>query len=63
MEDEELSKFYNNLMISEASHYTTFLKFAREYQDREIVDKKWNDLLAFEAKLMKERGNLAKIHG
>ena len=63
MEDEELSKFYNNLMISEASHYTTFLKFARKYQDREIVDKKWNDLLAFEAKLMKERGNLAKIHG
>ena len=63
MEDEELSKFYNNLMISEAGHYTTFLKFAREYQDREIVDKKWNDLLAFEAELMKERGKKATIHG
>ncbi|KGL63815.1 tRNA-(ms[2]io[6]A)-hydroxylase [Polaribacter sp. Hel1_85] len=63
MEDEELSKFYNNLMISEASHYTTFLQFAREYQDREIVDKKWNALLAFEAEMMRERGNLAKIHG
>ncbi|WP_158837786.1 tRNA-(ms[2]io[6]A)-hydroxylase [Polaribacter sp. L3A8] len=63
MEDEELSKFYNNLMISEAGHYTTFLKFAREYQDKEIVDKKWNALLAFEAELMKERGNTAKIHG
>jgi tRNA-(ms[2]io[6]A)-hydroxylase len=63
MEDEELSKFYNNLMISEAGHYTTFLQFAREYQDREIVDKKWNDLLAFEAELMKERGKKATIHG
>lgn len=63
MEDEELSKFYKNLMISEANHYTTFLQFAREYQDREIVDKKWNALLAFEAEMMKERGNLAKIHG
>lgn len=63
MEDEELSKFYNNLMISEASHYTTFLQFARQYQDREIVDKKWNALLAFEAELMKERGTVAKIHG
>jgi tRNA-(ms[2]io[6]A)-hydroxylase len=63
MEDEELSKFYNNLMISEAGHYTTFLQFAREYQDREIVDKKWNALLAFEAELMKERGTTAKIHG
>tara|TARA_B100001059_G_C17756415_1_gene540170 strand:+ start:602 stop:1183 length:582 start_codon:yes stop_codon:yes gene_type:complete len=63
MEDEELSKFYNNLMISEANHYTIFLKFAREYQDREIVDKKWNALVAFEAEMMKERGKLAKIHG
>ena len=50
-------------MISEANHFTTFLKFAREYQDREIVDKKWNDLVAFEAAMMKERGNSARIHG
>jgi tRNA-(ms[2]io[6]A)-hydroxylase len=63
MEDEELSKFYKNLMVSEANHYTVFLKFARQYQDRKIVDQKWNALLAFEAKMMKERGKLAKIHG
>lgn len=63
MEDEELRKFYKNLMVSEANHYTTFLKFAREYQDRTMVDQKWNDLLAFEATLMRERGTLAKIHG
>tara|TARA_B110001454_G_scaffold121749_1_gene113684 strand:+ start:233 stop:814 length:582 start_codon:yes stop_codon:yes gene_type:complete len=63
MEDEELCKFYKNLMISEAGHYTTFLQFAREYQDREIVDKKWNALVAFEAEMMKERGNAARIHG
>ncbi len=63
MEDEELQKFYKNLMISEAGHYTTFLQFARSYQNREIVDKKWNALLAFEAEIMKERGNIAKIHG
>ena len=63
MEYEELKKFYKNLMISEANHYTTFLKFARQYQDREIVDKKWNALLNFESELMRERGKLAKIHG
>ena len=63
MQDEELSKFYKNLMVSEANHYTTFLRFAREYQDREIVDEKWNALLAFEAEMMKERGKTAKIHG
>jgi tRNA-(ms[2]io[6]A)-hydroxylase len=63
MEDAELSKFYQNLMVSEANHYTTFLKFARTYEDRKIVDEKWNALLAFEAEMMRERGNVAKIHG
>lgn len=63
MEDEELRKFYKNLMISEANHYTTFLNFARSYQDRSVVDEKWKALLAFEAEMMKERGKIAKIHG
>lgn len=63
MEDEELSEFYKDLMISEANHYTVFLGFAREYQDRDIVDKKWKALLAFEANLMKGRGTTAKVHG
>jgi tRNA 2-(methylsulfanyl)-N6-isopentenyladenosine37 hydroxylase len=63
MEDEQLRKFYKNLMISEANHYSTFLTFARKYQDREIVDEKWKALLKFESELMRERGKLAKIHG
>ena len=63
MEDAELQTFYKNLMISEAGHYTTFLNFARQYQDRDIVDKKWEALLNFEAELMRERGQVAKIHG
>ncbi|CAL2062960.1 tRNA-(ms[2]io[6]A)-hydroxylase [Tenacibaculum sp. 190524A05c] len=63
MKDEQLSKFYTDLMISEANHYTLFLGYARKYMDREIVDKKWNDLLAFEAEMMKNRGTLAKVHG
>lgn len=63
MEDQQLSEFYKDLMISEANHYTLFLGYARKYMDREIVDKKWNDLLAFEAEMMKERGTIAKVHG
>jgi tRNA 2-(methylsulfanyl)-N6-isopentenyladenosine37 hydroxylase len=63
MEDQELSNFYKDLMISEANHYTVFLGFAREYQDRALVDKKWSALLAFEAEMMKNRGTEAKIHG
>ena len=63
MKDQELSKFYTDLMISEANHYTLFLGYARKYMDREIVDRKWNELLSFEAEIMKRRGNTAKVHG
>ncbi|WP_300436464.1 tRNA-(ms[2]io[6]A)-hydroxylase [Christiangramia sp.] len=63
LEDKELAKFYRDLMVSEANHYTMFLKFARQYGDREIVDQKWQDLLEFEAKIMKELGKNESIHG
>ena len=63
LDDQELSKFYKDLMISEANHYTLFLGYARTYMDRTVVDQKWQDLLAFEANMMKKRGTLAKVHG
>ena len=63
LEDSELAKFYRDLMVSEANHYTMFLKFARKYGDREIVDQKWQDLLEFEAEVMKELGKSESIHG
>jgi len=63
LNDIELSNFYKELMISEANHYKIFLGFAREYQDRAIVDEKWQALLEFEAEFMKNRGNKAKVHG
>lgn len=63
LEEKELAEFYKNLMVSEANHYTMFLNFARQYGDREIVDQKWNDLLVFEASIMKNLGNSESIHG
>ncbi len=63
LEDQELSKFYNDLMVSEANHYTMFLGFARQYGEREEVDKKWQDLLTYEADIMKNLGNKETIHG
>jgi tRNA-(ms[2]io[6]A)-hydroxylase len=50
-------------MVSEANHYTVFLGFARQFQDREIVDKKWEALLSYEAEFMRNRGDSAKVHG
>jgi len=63
LEDKELAKFYRDLMVSEANHYTMFLKFARQYGDRKIVDQKWQELLDFEAEIMKELGKNESIHG
>jgi tRNA-(ms[2]io[6]A)-hydroxylase len=63
MQDEELSKFYKDLMVSEANHYTLFFRYARKYMDRKIVDAKWKSLLAFEAEMMKSRGTKATVHG
>lgn len=63
LEDKELAKFYRKLMISEANHYTMFLGFARQYGDRKEVDKKWNELLEFEAEIMKNLGVKETIHG
>lgn len=63
LEDKELAEFYRKLMISEANHYTMFLGFARQYGNREEVDKKWQDLLSFEAEIMKDLGKKETIHG
>ena len=63
LEDQELATFYRKLMISEANHYTLFLNFARTYGDRKEVDQKWNELLEYEAQIMKNLGNKSEIHG
>ena len=63
LEDADLREFYKILMISEAGHYTMFLKFARQYGDRKEVDEKWESLLVFEAQIMKDLGNQQLIHG
>lgn len=63
LKDKELADFYQKLMVSEAGHYTLFLQFARQYGERKEVDKKWNDLLAFEAEIMKDLGKKQSIHG
>jgi tRNA-(ms[2]io[6]A)-hydroxylase len=63
LEDKTLATFYRNLMVSEANHYTMFLGFARQYGDKQEVDKKWQELLAFEAEIMGKLGNTEAIHG
>jgi tRNA-(ms[2]io[6]A)-hydroxylase len=61
--DPELSKFYYDLMVSEAGHYTTFITFARKYGKDINVDKRWKALVDFEGNLIKSYGTHESIHG
>ncbi|WP_111630498.1 tRNA-(ms[2]io[6]A)-hydroxylase [Larkinella arboricola] len=51
--DENLQKFYRELMISEAGHYRNFIDLAEEYVPKEKVRKRWKELLEAEAEIMK----------
>jgi len=49
LQDEELKQFYYELMASEAGHYVTFIKLAKEYMPDEVVKARWEELLQIEA--------------
>lgn len=50
--DMELRKFYKRLMISEAGHYKLYLDLAIKYIDKEIVMKRWDEILNFETEVL-----------
>lgn len=61
--DPELSKFYKDLMVSEAGHYTTFLGFARKFGNEQEVNKRWKEWLEHEAVVIQNYGKEETIHG
>lgn len=63
IKDTELARFYHDLMVSEAGHYTTFLNFAKKYTIDIDVDKRWKEWLEFEGNLIQSYGNKEAIHG
>ncbi|MBS1526191.1 MAG: tRNA-(ms[2]io[6]A)-hydroxylase [Bacteroidetes bacterium] len=61
--DEQLSEFYHELMISEATHYATFIRLAKKYCGNLDVDKRWAEFLEYEAGVIKNYGKSETIHG
>jgi tRNA-(ms[2]io[6]A)-hydroxylase len=51
--DVELSKFYYELMVSEAGHYKNFLSLAKEFMEPEQVEKRWREILSQESEIIK----------
>lgn len=63
VENVELRTFYRNLMESEAGHYTTFIKLAKVYFQKEEVQDRWSEFLAFEASMMERYSRQETMHG
>lgn len=63
IKDEELAKFYHDLMVSEAGHYTTFLKLAKKYSEKVDVDKRWKEWLDYEGSIITNYGKEETVHG
>ena len=63
IKDKKLAKFYRDLMISEAGHYTLFLKYARKYRGVHDVDARWQEWLSYEASVIKSYGKEETMHG
>jgi len=61
--DEDLKKFYRELMISEATHYTTFLSFAKKHAGKQDIDKRWQEWLDYEAEIISKYGKKETMHG
>jgi len=61
--DKQLSAFYHELMISEAGHYTMFIRLAKKYAGSVDVDKRWKEFLAYEAQVIQNYGKKETIHG
>ena len=63
IQDPELAQFYRDLMISEAGHYTTFLGFAKQYQENINVDIRWKEWIAYETSIITKYGKQETVHG
>lgn len=50
--DDDLKVFYHKFMVSEAGHYRLFLDLAMEYMPKDVVMKRWEDCLQYEAEIL-----------
>ncbi len=52
LSDAELRGFYQRLMISEAGHYQNFIALAKTYFESSLVDRRWQEIVAAEARIV-----------
>jgi tRNA-(ms[2]io[6]A)-hydroxylase len=50
-------------MVSEATHYSMFIRLAKKYAGTIDVDARWAAFLAYEAQVIQNYGKGETIHG
>lgn len=50
--EPELRQFYHEFMVSEAGHYRLFMDLAEHFLPKEVVRKRWQEYLDFEAEML-----------
>lgn len=60
--DPELADFYGSLFESEARHHATYVRFAREFADEDVVRDRLEALAAAEAEIVSTLGPLPRMH-
>jgi tRNA-(ms[2]io[6]A)-hydroxylase len=50
-------------MVSEATHYSMFIRLAKKHAVEINVDKRWAEFLAYEAEVIQNYGKNETIHG
>jgi len=50
--EPDLRQFYHEFMVSEAGHYRLFMDLAEHFLPKEVVRKRWQEYLDFEAEML-----------
>jgi tRNA-(ms[2]io[6]A)-hydroxylase len=62
LSDPELSKFYGGLVASENGHYRLFVEMAKKVAPAKEVEKRWDQLLESEARIIQTQPPGPRIH-
>jgi tRNA-(ms[2]io[6]A)-hydroxylase len=61
-DDPELAAFYRGLYLSEFGHYKVFLALARKIVKPPVMETRWQEMLAAEAKILAQQEAGPRIH-
>lgn len=61
-DDRELTKLYRGLWASEHGHYLSFLQLAEQIEPRDVVARRWAQMLKAEAEIAKRQPPGPRMH-